>query len=368
MKRTIWSGNGYCAVTEDGILVEYIQKENGDQNGSILLGKVDRMMPGMKSAFVDIGRSRDGFLPLYEQSNSFTGREIRSGDKLILQIKKEETGGKGAYLTRDITIPGSMMILMPMNRYIGVSSRIQDPILREKMKETGNQIANGRFGIVLRKAAENANQDAIRREAEEAFQQWQKILERKQEAVKPGTVLFSQDILSRLMEDYSAKASPELIQSEVPEVIRTQLKKARERILRLPCGGNIIIDRCEAMTVIDVNSGAASDGVSREHNLLEVNLEACKLIVQQVRLRNLNGIILVDFIDMDSETDRSLVLKAMEESFQNDRIKTVIHGWTRLGLMEMTRKRTRSALSEENFPDMDGTADLSKEQGEITHR
>lgn len=361
MKRTIWSGSGYCAVTEDEILVEYIPKESGDQNGNILLGKVDRMMPGMKSAFVDIGRSRDGFLPLDEQSVSFTGQGIRSGDKLILQVKKEETGGKGAYLTRDITIPGALVILMPMNRYIGVSSRITDAEVREILKETGKRIAGGRFGIVLRKAAEDANPDDIRREAEEAYQQWQAIQERKQEAVKPGTLLYSQDILSRLMEDYSAKGSPELIRSEEPDpVIRTQLKKARERTLRLPGGGNIIIDRCEAMTVIDVNSGAASDGVSREQNLLEVNLEACRLIGQQVRLRNLSGIILVDFIDMDNETDRSLVLNAMVNTFANDRIKTVIHGWTRLGLMEITRKRTRPALSEEHIADMEDTDELSK--------
>ena len=129
-----------------------------------------------------------------------------------------------------------------------------------------------------------------------------------------------------------------------PDIIR-QLKQAVERTLKLPGGGNIVIDRCEAMTVIDVNTASSAGSGTKQRNVLETNLEACGLIAQQVRLRNLGGIILIDFIDMETETDRSLVYKKLDECFRNDRTKAVIHGWTKLGLIEMTRKRTSRELS-----------------------
>ena len=172
MIRKIICGPGFCAVTEDGVLVEYIPNDPSDQCGDILLGKTDRLMPGMNCAFVDIGRKKSGFLPLDENSSSFTGGKVRSGESLIVQIKKEENGTKGAFLTRDITLPGTMVILMPMNRYIGVSSRITDESVREELKKTGREIAADRFGLVMRKAAEAAAPEMIRQEAESLYETW----------------------------------------------------------------------------------------------------------------------------------------------------------------------------------------------------
>ncbi len=341
MKRVIIKGPGYCAVTEDGLLTEYIREDTGDQYGAVLTGKIGRLMPGMKCAFVDIGRKRSGFLPMDDLSASFTGAEARSGDLLILQVKKEETGEKGAFLTRDVVLPGKLVILMPMNRYIGISNRIKEEAVRARLKQTGTETAGGRFGLIMRSAAAEAQDKEIREEAEALFVQWIQITERAKEGEKPGRVLYYGDTFTRLTEDYASGGFETAEETTGPgtDLLR-QLKQAEARSVSLPGGGNIVIDRCEAMTVIDVNTSSYAGAGSKEQNVLHTNLEACEMIARQVRLRNLSGIILIDFIDMDEETDRSLVFDKLKEYFSHDRIKTVIHGWTNLGIMEMTRKRT----------------------------
>ncbi len=368
MIRKIICGPGFCAVTEDGVLVEYIPNDPSDQCGDILLGKTDRLMPGMNCAFVDIGRKKSGFLPLDENSNSFTGGKVRSGESLTVQIKKEENGTKGAFLTRDITLPGTMVILMPMNRYIGVSSRITDESVREELKKTGREIATDRFGLVMRKAAEAAAPEMIRQEAESLYETWRMTEEKASKGGKPGSILFSGSIAERLQEDYARDSITTVQESaETDDGIARQVRQARERTVRLPGGGNIVMDRCEAMTVIDINTASAAVSGSKAQTILETNLEACGAIAQQVRLRNLSGIILIDFIDMDNETDRSMVLTRLEECFSRDRVKTVIHGWTSLGLIEMTRKRTRTGIYDNLLkacPVCGGTGYVLREQRE----
>jgi len=345
MKRLIISGSGFCAVTEDGILVEYFPAEQADECGNILLGRVDRMMPGMKCAFVDIGRKRNGFLPLDEESATFTGKPVHSGDKMIMQIKKEETGEKGVFLTRDISLPGRFVILMPMNRYIGVSGRVRNEETRRALKNIGEEIANGKYGLILRNAASETDEEEIRAEAGRLFGEWLIIRNKALEGGSPGRILRSFDPASQLREDYTAGGYEEVKETKGPDAeILAQLKLAAEKKLRLPGGGNIVIDRCEAMTVIDVNSASSGTGGTKDKNILQTNLEACKLIADQVRLRNLAGIIMIDFIDMKEETDQSLVEEQLKNCFACDRVKTVIHGWTRLGIMEMTRKRNRQEL------------------------
>lgn len=348
MKRKIIRGPGYCAVTEDGRLMEYHPDDAEDQSGAILLGRAERLMPGMNCAFVDIGRQKNGFLPLDEDSKSFSGGKIRSGDLLLLQVKKEENGEKGAFLTRDITLPGQYVIVMPMNRYIGVSGRIQDEETRSRLKREGQETADGRFGLVMRNAAAEADPDTIREEAESLFGRWEQIRSEAKEGGKPGKIFATADPYSRLAEDYASGGFETVAATQEPDPeISRQLRQAGERRVRLPGGGNIVFDRCEAMTVIDVNTASSAGQGSKEQTVLETNLEACEAIAQQARLRNLGGIILIDFIDMESETDRSLVSDKLAASFAADRIKTVIHGWTRLGLMEMTRKRTGKEIRQE---------------------
>ncbi|MBQ9211996.1 MAG: ribonuclease E/G [Clostridia bacterium] len=332
--REIYLHSAFCAVAEDGRLVEYIPLRAEDQTGQILWGKVNRMMPALEAAFVDIGRKRDGFLPLRENSRSFTEGPLRSGEKVLVQIRKEEIGEKGAYLSRDLSLAGSYLILMPRNRHIGVSARIEDPEARAKLLALGQELAGQRFGLVMREAAVHQELDALHRELETLLLQWQEI---QAGEITPLTVA------DELLRDYRPRGIARIRQEEAlpPDLVR-QRKESENRRVQLPHGGNIVIDRCEAMTVIDVNS--ASDAGAGDHRAttLRTNLEACQEIMIQTRVRNLSGVLIIDFIDMGEETDRVLVQQTLKDAFGQDRVKTVIHGYTSLGLMEMTRKRART--------------------------
>ena len=338
MERILYLNDRFCAVAEDGRLTEYIPVRPEDQAGRILTGRVDRIMAGLEAAFVDIGREKDGFLPLKENSGSFTDGPLRSGDRILVQIRREETGQKGAALSRDLSIPGSRLILMPKNRHIGVSARIQDPETRERMLETGRKLAEGRFGLVLREAAAEADEESLRNEAESLLEQWNRILRGEELPTGPA---------EELIRDYTPRGiSRVLRETELSPDLQRQLREAENRKVRLPHGGNIVIDRCEALTVIDVNSASDAGSANRRETALRTNLEACREIVIQARLRNLAGVLIVDLIDMDAAEDRERVRQALEEMLREDRIKTVIHGFTSLGLLEMTRKRSRTAWQE----------------------
>ena len=341
MERILYVNEDFCAVAEDGRLTEYIPAGREDGAGRILTGRVERMMPGLDAAFVDIGRKRAGFLPLKENSRTFQDPGIRSGDRIPVQIRKEEHGGKGAYLSRDLTIPGSLLLLMPLNRHIGVSARIMDADDRKRMLETGTRLAEGKTGLVIREAALRASEEELLREKKALEERWRGILAGETTDGGPE---------EELLRDYGPRGISRVVRdAELPADLIRQRKEAESRTVRLPHGGNIVLDRCEAMTVIDVNSASDPGDGNRRQTVLRTNLEACREIMIQVRLRNLSGILILDMIDMDEETDRSLVLDTLKESFREDRIKTVIHGYTRLGLIEMTRKRSRAEWQEQQF-------------------
>ena len=348
MKRELYFNQGFCCVVEDGRLVEYILEDESDQAGGLVIGRVDRMMASLRCAFVDIGRKRSGFLPLAEDSRTFQGQELHSGDMILAQIKKEEMGEKGAFLTRDITLPGKYLILMPMNRHVGVSSRIQKEEDRERLLEIGKALAEDRMGIVMRAAAEQASQDALQEELSQLWQQWEGVCLEVRDRQQPGLLSVLQGHFAQLRNDYAARGIDHIYEG-IPllPALKNQLREAAQRRVNLPHGGTIVIDRCEAMTVIDVNSSGNTGSASRRETILQTNLEACEEIAIQIRLRNLSGMILIDFINMESETDRSLVSARLQTCLELDRVKTVIHGYTSLGLMEMTRKRTRPDYTEQ---------------------
>ncbi len=343
MERTIYGNSRFAAVEEDGRLVEYIPVAPEEASGRILRGKVHRIMTGLDCAFVDIGRKKDGFLPLQENSKSFQGGAVRSGDSLLVQIRKEETGEKGAFLSRDLTIPGSYMLLMPLNRHIGVSARIAGEETRKRLRETGARLAEGRFGLVMRAAAAEAEEETLREEMASLLAQWEAI-----ERGELSAETAAERLAAELKRDYGPRGIDRIREGEdLPPDLRRQLKEAENRTIRLPHGGNIAIDRCEAMTVIDINSGGDPGDGNRRETILRTNLEACREIMIQTRLRNLSGILILDMIDMENGTDRERVLEALGEAFREDRVKTVIHGYTALGLIEMTRKRSRTAWQEQ---------------------
>ena len=336
MERILYAGPRFCAVSEDGRLVEYIPAGSENAAGKIVYGKVDRMMPGLGAAFVDIGRKKEGFLPLKENSESFTDPPFRSGDRILVQIRREETGNKGAMLSRDLTIPGSYLLLMPKNRHLGISARLRDPDTRARLLQTARRLSEDRFGLVMRGASAEAGEEKLREELEQLLCRWRSI--------QAGEGI-SENPEEELLRDYGPRGIVRTEKvTELPADLLRQLKEAGHRQIRLPHGGNIVIDRCEAMTVIDINSASDSGDGNRRESVLRTNLEACRETAVQIRLRNLSGILILDLIDMDLEEDRILVQQALEEALRSDRIKTVVHGYTHLGLMEMTRKRSRDAL------------------------
>ena len=348
MERTLYLTDAYCAVEEEGRLTEYWPQNPADGTGDILRGRVERIMSSLQCAFVDIGRKKSGFLPLKENSESFQGGPVCSGDLISVQIRREETGEKGAFLSRDLTLAGSAMLLMPMNRFIGVSVRIRDPEDRARLKRIGQELqedGEGGYGIVLRSAALGMSVEELREERDQLWARWENALSQASECPGKRVILPGNSAAEDLMNDYAHRGIDRIVRSgELPPDLLRQLKEAEGRKIRLPHGGNIVIDPCEAMTVIDVNSASEGRNSGRRETILETNLEACREMAIQTRLRNLSGILILDLIDMEDESDRSRVLHELERCFAMDRIKTVIHGFTRLGLVEMTRKRSRSMM------------------------
>lgn len=349
------------ALLLNGHLLEYDLRDDTRQSlvGTLMLGRVERVLPDIKAAFVNIGRSLNGFLPIRE-SDSFhalNGKApLITDHEVIVQVKKDEKGGKGAFLTRDITLPGQYVLLMPMSRFVGVSKRIEDPQEHAVAKQLGKTIAGDRFGVIVRHAALRARKEAVLQEAEELYQRWQDATAHVAQVKAPAILMQESPFHERLARDYGARYEVSTILEEDtnPEAtealwrgarIPQQLQEALARKVILPGGASLVIDEREALHTIDVNSGGnvTSEGTSLA---LSQNLAAVPEIARQIRLRNLSGIILVDFIDMDTADEQMQVAAALEEALCSDRTKVVLHGFTSLGLMELTRKRTGPSLRE----------------------
>lgn len=356
------------ALVEDGKLYEYLRDDSAASTEAIYAGRVERIVPGMKAAFVDIGQEKNGFLPLEERSQTAAVPKLQTGDTVLVQVKKEAQGTKGAFLTRDITLCGESVILMPMNRYVGASSRIEDEADRKALISLGKQIANGAYGLIMRNAAVNATEGDIRAEVDELACTWNSVMQKVPTAHVPSMVHQPRTQLNSLLDDYRHRgidrivtndaglgkqlesiASVHMATDELMHIARLdhQRDKALQRHVWLDSGASLVIDPCEAMTVIDVNTAKFTGKRDLVETILKTNLEACKEIARQVRLRNVAGIILIDMIDMEAEEHRQQVLDALREAFAADRVKTVIHGFTSLGLIEMTRKKSRVPLRDE---------------------
>lgn len=355
------------ALVEDGKLCEYL-RDDSNATEAIYAGRVERIVPGMKAAFVDIGQEKNGFLPLEERSQTAALSKLQTGDTVLVQVKKEAQGTKGAFLTRDLTLCGEYVILMPMNRYVGVSSRIEDEAVRKALMNLGKEISNGTHGLIMRNAAMNASEEDIRAEADELMSVWTCLRGAAPTAHVPSMIHQPRTQLDSLLDDYKHKGIDRIITNdaeiakqlenialvtiatdELMHIARLdhQRDKALQRYVWLDSGASLVIDPCEAMTVIDVNTAKFTGKRDLGETILKTNLEACKEIARQVRLRNLSGIILIDMIDMDLPEHHQQVLDVLRQAFANDRVKTVIHGFTSLGLIEMTRKKSRMPLRDE---------------------
>lgn len=367
------NGKSQTALLNENRLIEYYEEEKTGESlvGAVFLGKVERVLPDVKAAFVRIGLKQNGFLPIREAESfhrTMGAAPLITGQDVLVQVKKDPKGDKGAFLTRDIAFAGQYGLLMPRNRFIGLSKRIEDAADRSRAKALGESVADGRFGLIVRHAALLANRQAVCEEVREMWARWQ-ALEQSAAYVKAPQLIYREPTMAGvLLRDYAARhtiavqanksvcldvqspCSLETLTAIEMEAawraarVDQQLKEALSRRVQLPGGGFLVIDEREALQTIDVNSGSAVKAQEGQSLALSENLAAVPEIARQIRLRGLSGIVLIDFIDMDSESEREQVLAAMEEAVRDDRVKTVIHGFTRLGLLEMTRKRTRDSL------------------------
>lgn len=380
------------AVLEDKNLVElYIERSLTQKMvGNIFKGRVENVLPGMQAAFIDIGLDKNAFLYVEDaipsgspedRGKSTLGTNIgdilKRGQEVIVQIVKEPIGSKGPRVTTHVTLPGRFLVIMPTVEYIGISRRIETEKERDRLKELAFNVKTPNMGLIVRTVAEGVKEDDLRLDVNILTMLWRKILNRAAHGPVPNLLHRDLELIQRIMRDiftedvdrliidsrYEYDKILELLDITGPGLkvkvylderenifqeygIEQELEKALKRKVWLKCGGHIVIDQAEALTAVDVNTGKFVGTTNLEDTVLRTNLDAAVEIVRQLRLRNIGGIIIVDFIDMQSEENRQQVLQALEEETKKDKTKANVLGITQLGLVEMTRKKVRPSLSE----------------------
>ncbi|MEC3915384.1 translation initiation factor IF-2 N-terminal domain-containing protein [Nocardia sp. CDC160] len=380
------------AVLEDNILVEHFVTSTGSASmvGNVYLGKVQNVLPSMEAAFVDIGRGRNGVLYAGEvnwEAAGLGGKErkieqaLKPGDAVLVQVSKDPVGHKGARLTTQISLAGRFLVYVPGGTSTGISRKLPDTE-RKRLKEILRDIVPQDAGVIIRTASEGVSEPELARDVERLQATWRTIEEQsKNGSGAPKTLYEEPDLLVKVVRDlFNEDFSKLVIEGErawttVENYVRTvapdmlnrveryenngvdvfgslrideQLAKALDRKVWLPSGGTLVIDRTEAMTVIDVNTGkfTGSGGSNLEETVTRNNLEAAEEIVRQMRLRDIGGMIVVDFIDMVLESNRDLVLRRLTEALGRDRTRHQVSEVTSLGLVQMTRKKLGTGLVE----------------------
>ena len=402
------------ALLEGGQVVEfYVERKRGASLvGNIYKGRVVKVLPGIQSAFVDIGLEKAAFLYVGDiviiddtphQFSEIINNENREGEsissvtpvtyikphrvsiediieegqEILVQVAKDPLGTKGARVTSHITLPGRYVVYMPTIEHIGVSRRITQETERLRLKEIAQQIKPKTGGIIVRTASEGLSEEELKKDLEFLLKLWDNIL-KKRDAVNPPSLIYSDlDLVLRTVrdmmgqnieriiidseEDYNRVVDfvslyfprlanrIELYEGHEPLFdafgVEVDISRAMGRKVWLKSGGYIVIDQTEAMTVIDVNTGKYVGKESLEETILKTNLEAVKEIAYQIRLRNLGGIIIIDFIDMEKPEHRQKVFNAFVELMKKDRVKSTILNISELGLIQMTRKRVRESIT-----------------------
>lgn len=361
-----------AALMEDGLLVEiHIEKQHAyDQAENLYYGRVQAVKPSLQAAFVDIGTQLHAFLPIND------GVKLRCGDMIIVQGQaKQATESKGLRVTTNINLAGKWIVLLPDSSGVHISKKVKDPSLREELRLFGEKYCPCDCGLIVRTAGEEVTEQLLCDEIVSLHRLWQGILIKAKGMSKPGLLHTRLPLHMRLARDMqgldaiiinSECGFDALCEAQMQHVVSAQTRIVRhseerqlifdaygienliDRALKkrvwLPCGGYLVIDYCEAMTVIDVNSGKMVLGRDLEDTALRVNLEAAKEVARQLRLRNLSGVIVVDFIDMQQDEHRQQLLECMQKETAQDRAKVSIEGLTRLGLMEITRRREGEQL------------------------
>lgn len=395
MERVIISdvmqGQTRVAILESDTLVEYYVERSGTENpaGNIYKGKVVNVLPGLDAAFVDIGLSKNAFLYVGDvalndvdfkfKDNGGGLPDIRDvlkvGQEILVQVIKDPLGSKGARVTTHITLPGRMLVLMPTMDYIGVSHRIEDDDERDRLKSLAEEFRPEGMGIIIRTVAEGDTGKTFKDEIASLISLWNLIKDTEKIKTAPSTVHRDSDLLLRTMRDLCSEQTHEFIVNAYDEVERleaikphlapnwkgkviyqegdlftdlnleSKIDKTFTRKVWLKNGAYLIVDHTEALTVIDVNTGKFVGSNDFRKTIRKTNMDAAKEIARQVRLRDIGGIIIIDFIDMIDEEDKIEVIDLLKESLLSDRTRTNVVGMTGLGLVEMTRKKIRQRVA-----------------------
>ncbi|MFN0283183.1 MAG: ribonuclease E/G, partial [Kineosporiaceae bacterium] len=382
-------GRTQIGVLEDGVLVEHYvaRRTQTSMVGNVYLGRVQNVLPSMEAAFIDIGKGRNAVLYAGEVNWDAAGLEgqprriehaLKSGESVLVQVTKDPIGHKGARLTSQVSLPGRYLVYVPDGSMTGISRKLPD-IERNRLKKILRDVVPDDAGVIVRTAAEGASAEELERDVARLAAQWEDI-SRKTGAVNAPALLYGEpDLAIRVVRDifnedfarlvidgdeawevlqaYIGHVAPDLVERVerwegdrdvfAEHRIDEQLAKALDRKVWLPSGGSLVIDRTEAMTVVDVNTGKfTGSGGNLEETVTKNNIEAAEEIVRQLRLRDIGGIIVVDFIDMVLESNRDLVLRRLLECLGRDRTKHQVAEVTSLGLVQMTRKRVGQGLLE----------------------
>ncbi|MGH7830805.1 MAG: Rne/Rng family ribonuclease, partial [Candidatus Binatia bacterium] len=394
------------AIMEDGMLAEFLIERRQERGiaGNIYKGKVARVLPGMQAAFVEIGLDKAAFLHVSDFSSGpgdvfplLAGsedeivfespkpaphrrlpieRQLSPGQEILVQAAKDPLGMKGARITSHVSLPGRYMVFMPTTRHIGISRRIEDDKERKRLKEIAQSLPTDAGGFILRTASEGRSKREIQRDLSFLTKLWERIQKKSESATAPALIHQDLDLITRTIRDFFTTETHQVFIDDVKEyrrildfvgqfmprlkskivlysgtepimdhyAVEEKIHKALERKVWLRSGGYITIERTEALTAVDVNTGRFVGKRNQEETVLKTNLEAAQEIVRQLRLRNIGGIIILDFIDMEKAANRKKVYDALKEAIKRDKARTNILKISELGLVEMTRQRSRESL------------------------
>ncbi len=361
--------------------------------GNVYMGRVVRVLPGMQSAFIEVGLERAAFLhvaDIWEQRANGNGdlprpptrpieKILSEGQPLLVQVVKDPMGTKGARLSTQVSLAGRLLVHLPQDSHIGISQRIEDEAERKQLRERLQAVlpADEKGGFIIRTMAEAATEEELSADIQYLRRVWQDIRARAASSTPPALLYQDLSLAQRVLRDFVNDGTARILsdsrenftklqsfaQDYVPRVldrlehyagerplfdlynVEDEIERALARRVDLKSGGYLIIDQTEAMTTVDVNTGGFVGLRNFDETIFKTNLEAAQVIARQLRLRNLGGIIVIDFIDMENSDHRQAVLAEFDKALARDRTKMTVNGFTALGLVEMTRKRTRESLA-----------------------